>query len=1387
MKMDCRLRVGRAVSAVVVLVAATVASAQQVPNADFTEGTDRPTGWTLSGGEGRWVDHSVLEVTGTGQDANAWKCDVEFAPKALYRFRMKARRVNGSGSATCGTSFANHDFGGIGETWRWYGFVCRGPDKPASHNLHIGQWHSQGQLQFDAVRLTTVLPIHTQAGDLLLGDGESIYDGCYEFVGSFDREGTNYHRTLASSNAWFNTNRWCLGDGSQVTYRFELPGHRFLSGEAAFLVNYHTGGTCVAEASRDGNTWQTLASRESVGEGQAALPAELFPADVIFLRMRGAGKGANFQVNRVSFKAPLSDPPGNASGKTVFADQEETSPQVRIEQLVLTDADLSDGGGVRLSVRNALKEAVPVTLDASIEASEGGTKALPAQTAKLAAGESATLSVALLSGKPGERRLVLKVQPAGGQAARVSFAYEVPGYYRTDYGQLLPTAGDGPRVWWCDATHKIPRQRAAPDEPGQAAELSAARNDREAVQIVVRPDKTLRALRAACSPLTQVGGTGTIAAKNVKVLRVYYHFVEHPTDRTGVRDWWPDALPPLEKPIDVEAGNNQPLWVLVHVPTDAMPGDYAGELALEADGWAAKVPLRLHVWDFALPERNHLQTAFGFNPGMAFSYHQVKTEADKRKLMDLYFQSFAEHRISPYNPVPLDGFQVKFVPDANPARAEIDFSGFDKAMAQAVKRYHFTGYRLPIAGMGGGTFHSRSEPSIGTLGEESPQYQAMFSSQVKQIEEHLRQKGWLDMAYVYWFDEPDPKDYAFVRGGMERIKRYAPGIQTMLTEQPEEALAGPVDIWCPVTPQYNEESAKKFRERGNRFWWYVCTGPKAPFCTLFIDHAATELRVWHWQTWQRDIVGTLVWETNYWTSSAAFPDKPQNPYEDPMGYVSGYSTPRGTKRYWGNGDGRFIYPPLEAAVPGASGPDPVLKAPVSSIRWEMLREGVEDYEYLYLLRALLENRRGALSAEQAKRCEALLEVPSSITVDMTTFATDPAPIYARRAAVATAIEELQRAGHPSVPGVAIDYSPASSGKYIGSPSIAILPNGDYVASHDLFGPRADADRNAITRVFGSSDRGKTWKHLSDLEHQFWSTLFVHRGALYLIGASGRYGNAVIRRSDDGGKTWTEPKDATSGVLLAGPVHCAPGPVIEHNGRLWRGMEDSTNVRRWGLPYRAFMMSAPVDADLLRADSWTSTNRVASDAAWLDGKFNGWLEGAAVATPDGKIVDVLRVDCPEGGMGAIVKISDEGRTATFDPASGFIEMPGGAKKFTIRYDPQSKEYWSLVNYIPPKFRGLGAGGVRNTLALVNSPDLRHWTVRCVLLHHPEVPHHGFQYPDWQFDGEDMIAAVRTGYDDGLGGAHNAHDANYLTFHRIKDFRKLTLGDSVIDVKQLGMKP
>ena len=358
------------------------------------------------------------------------------------------------------------------------------------------------------------------------------------------------------------------------------------------------------------------------------------------------------------------------------------------------------------------------------------------------------------------------------------------------------------------------------------------------------------------------------------------------------------------------------------------------------------------------------------------------------------------------------------------------------------------------------------------------------------------------------------------------------------------------------------------------------------------------------------------------------------------------------------------------------------------------------------------------------------------------------------------------AGFAQVPGVVVTHSAASTRQFIGSPGLAILPDGRYLAKCDLFGPGADDEKSGTTRVFESRDKGRTWAHLADVRGMYWASIFVHRGAVYLLGTDREYGDLVIMRSVNEGKTWA------GSALRRGRFHCAPTPVVEHAGRLWRGTEDAQGPGGWGSMFRAFVLSAPVGADLLKADSWTASAPLPRDAAWNGGDFGGWLEGNAIVAPDGSIVDVLRVAVSEpDSKAALVHISADGRTGTFDPQFDLIDFPGGATKFTIRFDARAKLYWALANDVPPDQRRADPGSVRNTLALVSSPDLRHWTVRSVVLRHPDPVKHGFQYPDWQFEGGDIVFVSRTAFDDGLGGADNYHNANFLTFHRIHDFRSL----------------
>lgn len=362
---------------------------------------------------------------------------------------------------------------------------------------------------------------------------------------------------------------------------------------------------------------------------------------------------------------------------------------------------------------------------------------------------------------------------------------------------------------------------------------------------------------------------------------------------------------------------------------------------------------------------------------------------------------------------------------------------------------------------------------------------------------------------------------------------------------------------------------------------------------------------------------------------------------------------------------------------------------------------------------------------------------------------------------------------PPPPGVVIHHSPPSSGLFVGSPSIVRLPDGALLASHDFFGPRSREYQVARSRVHRSTDGGATWSQAAELEGAFWSGLFLHRGQAYLLGTNRHHGDVVIRRSADG-RTWTPPS-----VLLKGQWHTAPVPVVEHRGRLWRGIEDAMNGDRWGERYRARVLSADLDADLLRPSSWRVTEPpLARVTSWLPGNgFAAWLEGNAVVSPEGELVNLLRVDTP--GLpekAALVRVSADGRSAAFDPAADLLDFPGGAKKFTIRRDPSGPGYWTLATVADPALVGQRRpASVRNQLALLHSPDLRRWEIRAVLLRHPDLARHGFQYADWVFDGDDLLAVVRTAWDDAEGGARNNHDANFLTFHRWKGFRQLTRAD------------
>ncbi|TDO05359.1 sialidase family protein [Sunxiuqinia elliptica] len=361
-----------------------------------------------------------------------------------------------------------------------------------------------------------------------------------------------------------------------------------------------------------------------------------------------------------------------------------------------------------------------------------------------------------------------------------------------------------------------------------------------------------------------------------------------------------------------------------------------------------------------------------------------------------------------------------------------------------------------------------------------------------------------------------------------------------------------------------------------------------------------------------------------------------------------------------------------------------------------------------------------------------------------------------------------------LPGVEVNHSHPSTKEYLGSPSIVILDDGTYIASMDKFGAKIDKSGEARkTILFSSKDKGKTWNSLGELKETYWCNLFTLNGALYLMGTTDRYGNLIIRKSLDGGKTWTKPKDEQTGLLRQDEqYHTAPVPVVVQNGRIYRAIEDRNPPKEWGVNFRAIVISAPVDSDLLKASSWETSNRISYNPEWT-GK--AWLEGNVVVDQDGQVVNILRNEIIDNGSGraCLLKVSDDGKTISFNPETGFVDMPGGSTKFTIRFDPQKGRYWSLANYIPKEWMGIrpNPGGMRNTLALVSSENLTDWSVERIILQNEDYKKVGFQYVDWQFDGKDIVSLIRTSYFESDGTpADSFHNSNYIVFKRIKNFRK-----------------
>lgn len=340
-----------------------------------------------------------------------------------------------------------------------------------------------------------------------------------------------------------------------------------------------------------------------------------------------------------------------------------------------------------------------------------------------------------------------------------------------------------------------------------------------------------------------------------------------------------------------------------------------------------------------------------------------------------------------------------------------------------------------------------------------------------------------------------------------------------------------------------------------------------------------------------------------------------------------------------------------------------------------------------------------------------------------------------------------------------------SGKYLCSPSLVRHPDGFLLASMDVF--HGDFPQN-LTLIFRSDDNGETWHYVSELMPCFWGKMFIHKGELYMLSCSTEYGDLLIGKSSDGGKTFSAPvallrgsngKNGNSGI------HKNPQNILIYNNRIYNTLEWGTwSNKEYG--HAAMVMSCNVNDDLLVPENWSFTEPLKFDYFIPELKELKkpvmTIEGTLTLSPEGELFNIMRFGKRNNAI--IYKVNEKDYEVPLE-FKRLMHFEANFSKFTVKYDGVSRKYYSIATRLYEN----SSDEARNLLSLMSSADLENWDVVCDLMDYRDCDPNktGFQYVDFMFDGDDILYLCRTA----LNEPHNYHDANYSTFHKIKNFREL----------------
>jgi hypothetical protein len=245
---------------------------------------------------------------------------------------------------------------------------------------------------------------------------------------------------------------------------------------------------------------------------------------------------------------------------------------------------------------------------------------------------------------------------------------------------------------------------------------------------------------------------------------------------------------------------------------------------------------------------------------------------------------------------------------------------------------------------------------------------------MRQIGQHLREKGWLDKAYVYLWDEPEPDYFDKVVALQKLALKGDPALKIWETTSPSHhAFWGVVKAWSVPfgRPHFDETSVEQRRATGDEIWVYNIP------CSLEI--APQDHRLWFWQAARYGAIGAQLWNVTNYNGIDPWVSITPAPYPVGRGATSRY--------YYDAGAAIMLYP-----RPGGG-------LPYASLRLKLLQKGLDDFSYLSLYQAALTRKGSAASAQTKMRKEA-----SALVRDLQMYNRDSNLLEKIRNQVAEAIE-----------------------------------------------------------------------------------------------------------------------------------------------------------------------------------------------------------------------------------------------------------------------------------------------------------------------------------------------------------------------------------------------